>query len=311
MRKGLFYSLARVVIALSLVFISLFSFLVLTPLLSADKDNGNTLSLSRLPPQLAKVQTFIHDRRTHFSSTSQFSTMVSVPQKKKKIFLSIIILTYNNAPLVNRTLSALLAQQHLDPSSNSGPGLIPPWRWEVLLVDNGCFLATREVFNHYHRHHAINTASGSGSGSGGQHKHTTSTLQYIPLCNNTRYSVANNLAASQYVAPSTEWLLFLNDDVVPQQKPLQRGSGGGGSFLWNFYSLLAAHSRPRLRPNTSASPPSSSGSGSGQHMSGAPQHEVGAVGCKLLFGGESARQHKIVEAGSIILANGKTDNYLR
>ena len=195
------------------------------------------------------------------------------------VHLSIIILTFNNAPLVNRTLHTLLQQSHTPPSTSSRESLIPPWRWEVLLVDNGCLPSTKDVF-HYHdnNYHYLN----------GANVDIHSTLRYIPLCNNTRYSVANNLAVNQYAARSSQWFLFLNDDVVPQQ----RGTPGtGGSFLWNFHALVAAHSRHTTRQ---------------QGRSQSQQSSIGAVGCKLLFG-----HHKIVEAGSVILASGKTDNYLR
>jgi hypothetical protein len=281
MRRGVF-ALARVVITLSLVFIAIFTFLAST---------GD--DVRALPhQQFAQLQTFFQDHSYYHNnnyvpgddageggkgSTSP-AKHVEDSDSMSKIFLSIIILTYNNSPLVNRTLYSLLRYSD---------DITPPWHWEILLVDNGCFPSTRDVFDHHyhHRHHTTNQDQTQSM--------RPRRARYIPLCNNTRYSVANNLAARQYVAPSAQWLLFLNDDVVPQQ-----GRGRGGGFLWNFHALLSAHTR-RATENTS-----SNNSERGAEWRGG--HGIGAVGCKLLF-----ENHRIVEAGSLILASGKTDNYLR
>jgi hypothetical protein len=77
--------------------------------------------------------------------------------------------------------------------------------------------------------------------------------------------------ASTHASASSEWFLLLNDDVIPR-----------GSFFHNFHLTLLS-----LRST-------------GGHS------EVGAIGCKLLF----PNQH-IVEAGSLIRADGSTDNFLR
>ena len=184
-------------------------------------------------------------------------------------FLSIIILTYNKPQLVKQTLSTLLM------TSLSSEVVKLPWRFEVLLVDNGCFSSTREVVKKY-------TQSES------------SAVKYIPLCNNTHYSLANNLAVSGHASSSSKWLLFLNDDVIPQHyRNNKRKQFYGSSFLWNFHSLISVYDK-----NLS------------ENMFQYRGHDVGAVGCKMMFG-SGAFKHRIIEAGSSILANGKTTNYLR
>jgi glycosyltransferase involved in cell wall biosynthesis len=93
-------------------------------------------------------------------------------------------------------------------------------------------------------------------------------IVHLQLCNNTQYARAYNLA-TDFVSPASGWFLLLNDDVIPRPH-----------FLENFF-LQAA-------------------------LSASLGHEVGAIGCKLLF-----PNHRIVEAGSVIRADGSTDNFLR
>lgn len=263
--RGSFFSFVRKCIFVCLVSIALSSLFLTT-------FQPSLLTTSQ-PPRLVQLRGFLLQHPHEPSETNTTKKSAVDVLKQGDIFLSIIILTYNNAPLVNRTLSTLLrpASGKLNSSVLEKPHRLP-WRWEVLLVDNGCFPSTRDVFKQFTD---LTTTTSE----------TLSTVRYIPLCNNTRYSSANNLAANQYTAPSAKWLLFLNDDVVPQE---------GQGFLWNFHALLSAHARP--------SSFSKSTDGRGKRVPGS----VGAVGCKLLF-----ENQRIVEAGSTILASGKTDNYLR
>lgn len=262
----LIFEAARCLIVMSLLGVSLITIVIFMPF-------NTTHSMS---PRLTQLQSFIGASRGEEKVITMPAIRAAKTNFGEDVFLSVVILTYNSATLVNRTLSTLLQSPG---GSHVGASLIPPWRWEVLLVDNGCLPSTWEVYAHHRRYHTT-TKDGHDF---------PSSLRYIPLCNNTRYSVANNLAVSEYTARSAQWLLFLNDDVVPQQRGRP---GSGGSFLWNFHSLLAAHT---------SSHPSATRRGQQQK-----RYDIGAVGCKLLFG-----HHKIVEAGSVILSSGKTDNYLR
>ena len=194
----------------------------------------------------------IHSSPLLRRSSSSSSLSLSSPSH---VFLSIIILTFNNSLLLSQTLQTLL--------SPSRP-YDPPWQWEVLLIDNACFSSTFDLYKKYDRHSQ------------------THRLKYVPLCNNTRYSDANNVAVAQFASKSSQWLLFLNDDVIPQS--LSRKM----AFLGNFHRLLEAHGEYGF-DNTLQKHP-----------------RIGAVGCKLLFSNK-----RIVEAGSLILSSGKTDNYLR
>eukprot|EP01041_Mallomonas_annulata_P011609 gene11609-24306_t len=157
--------------------------------------------------------------------------------------ISIIILTYKNSELLARLLDTLCILH-----SN-----IP---FEVVVGDNGCFRETRALMQRY------------GASSSSRQIKTTSNVKYFPICTNERYATANNRAAAG-AAASTQWLLFLNDDVLPMS-----------GFLDNLQSVLDS-----------------------QELLG---RKVGALGCKLLF-----PDMRLVEAGSIVKADGSTDNFFR
>jgi O-antigen biosynthesis protein len=159
--------------------------------------------------------------------------------------LSVLILTYNNIATLREILVSFLMMS-------------PPATVEVIVIDNGCFPQTirllGEIAPLFESHLSADASKIS--------------LLYLQFCNNTQYALAYNLA-TKVVSPSSNWLLLLNDDVVPRPH-----------FLENFFlqaSLAVSLGR-----------------------------EVGAIGCKLLF-----PNHRIVEAGSVIRADGGTDNFLR
>ena len=182
-------------------------------------------------------------------------------EHQQKFLLSVVILTYNKASYINETLKTLL------PDVITSHLFILPWRFEVIIVDNGCFITTRNVIDY---HLELNKT----------------TIKYVPLCNNTQYSFANNLAVEKYVDSSSKWLLFLNDDVIPRHHNTSKHFYGSG-FLWNFNVLISVYDKRRS-------------------FLSSPLHDVGAVSCKMIQG-----KHLITEAGSSILSNGKTSKYLR
>ena len=109
--------------------------------------------------------------------------------------LSVIILTYKNSELLLRLLDALCS-------------LRSSWSYEVIVADNGCFAETKAVVERY-------GASTSGTS-------TSAFVKYLAICTNEKYAVANNKAVG-VASKSTEWFLFLNDDVMPMS-----------GFLTNF-----------------------------------------------------------------------------
>ena len=100
-----------------------------------------------------------------------------------KIDISIIILTYNQPSRVQSIVQSLM-------QSNCS------WIYEIIVADNGCFNDTLTMLNLLQSH--------SGKVA----------VRHIHICNNVAYSVANNIAATA-VSPTSKWLLFLNDDVLP------------------------------------------------------------------------------------------------
>jgi hypothetical protein len=157
--------------------------------------------------------------------------------------LSIVILTFNNSITLEK-------QFH---SFNS---LHLPYPIEIIVIDNGCFDNTKMVME------------------SDITKNTRYDLKiyYYPLCTNLKYATANNLAVKKYTSSNSQWILFLNDDVVPM----------GKEFIYNFNTVISMY-----------------------EFSGW-ENDIGAVGCKLYF-----PSNRINEAGSIVYANGKTDNFMR
>ena len=158
--------------------------------------------------------------------------------------ISTLILTYNNSAILDDILYSLLHQ-------------VSPVRVEIVVFDNGCFPSTQQVV----RKHQLVLASSSGG---------SLWLRYMPLCANEQYASAYNKAAES-VSSSSQWLLLLNDDVIPRD-----------NLFHNFHLLHDSWVTMRS------------------------VEEVGAVGCKLLFPSK-----RIVEAGSLVRADGTTDNFLR
>jgi len=103
--------------------------------------------------------------------------------------LSVIILTYKNSELLLRLLDALCSLHSI-------------WPYEVIVADNGCYAETKAVIERY----GASTSGTSTSNSPG--------VKYLPICTNEKYATANNRAVG-VASKSTEWFLFLNDDVMP------------------------------------------------------------------------------------------------
>jgi glycosyltransferase involved in cell wall biosynthesis len=159
--------------------------------------------------------------------------------------LSVLILTYNNSLILQEILQSFLSLETLPDFSFS---------LEIVVIDNGCFPSTLQIippFYPLYQNHLSNLS-----------------LVHLRFCNNTQYATAYNLAMHS-ISPTTDWILLLNDDVIPRSH-----------FIENFIHHLSIFSLLSL--------------------------EIGAVGCKLLW-----PNHRIVEAGSVIRADGGTDNFLR
>lgn len=107
-----------------------------------------------------------------------------IPPVQYDRFLTVIVLTYNNSAILSQQLQMIQSLQR-------------PYSIHVTVADNGCFPATRAVIHQYHN---VSTSS-------------LLTWSYLELCNNTPYATANNFAVA--ASPSSNWLLFLNDDVIP------------------------------------------------------------------------------------------------
>lgn len=162
---------------------------------------------------------------------------------ERNIFLSVICLTYNNSDILDAMLKSFTKMKL-------------PWSIELIIMDNGCFSSTLSVTDSYKiKFRQISNIH----------------FEYVPLCVNLHYSVANNLGVYRYSSPRSEWVLFLNDDIIPHDH----------SLLWNFNYQLSL-----LKSFNNA-------------------HRIGAIGCRLLY-----PNHRVNEAGSMIFSNGKTMNFL-
>ena len=98
--------------------------------------------------------------------------------------ISVVILTYKDSEMLSTLLDSICAT----PTESS---------LEIIVADNGCFTETKVLLDRY-------GASSSAS----------SFLKYLPICANVPFAEANN-RASRIASNSSQWLLFLNDDVLP------------------------------------------------------------------------------------------------
>ena len=98
------------------------------------------------------------------------------------ITVSVVILTYKSTELFPNLLSTVISQKQD--------------YFEVIIVDAGCLDEIKEVINKYFPKNSQ------------REKH----LKYLPQCDNPGYAIANNQAA-EMAARSSEWILFLNDDL--------------------------------------------------------------------------------------------------
>jgi glycosyltransferase involved in cell wall biosynthesis len=159
----------------------------------------------------------------------------NVIQRPNSVDVSVILLTYNKSDYI-AAISSSLFRCNID------------WSVELVVADNGCFDHTISV---------VNTI---------QSMYGAQRVRRIPICTNRRYADANNFAAVSVV---TKWILFLNDDVIPDD-----------SFLGNMKMFL--------------------------DQMGAIGVSLAAVAPKLLF-----PSGRVIEAGSIVRADGTTDNFYR
>jgi len=104
--------------------------------------------------------------------------------------VSVVILTYKKYDALAKLMSSVLKQKSCN--------------YEIIVADNGCLSETKTVVNEY------------GKGM----------IEYLPLCSNPGYAAGNN-AAVKGIDESSDWILFLNDDVVLKDE----------SFIHNMVTL--------------------------------------------------------------------------
>ena len=113
--------------------------------------------------------------------------------RREPMDVSVIVLTYNKSEYIPAIASSLFRCK-ID------------WSLQLIIADNGCYNNTISVVNDVQNIY-------------GAHR-----VRRIAICTNKRYADANNFAAK---ASDSKWLLFLNDDVIPED-----------SFLGNMKSFL-------------------------------------------------------------------------
>uniref|UniRef100_A0A7S1ZWM9 Glycosyltransferase 2-like domain-containing protein n=1 Tax=Ditylum brightwellii TaxID=49249 RepID=A0A7S1ZWM9_9STRA len=117
-----------------------------------------------------------------------------------EVDVSVIILTYKKHLALAKLLPSVLQQKKC--------------KFEIIIADNGCLEDTRKVID----------------GTFGDHDTDAQPrppLKYLPLCDNPGYAKGNN-AAVALASPTSERLLFLNDDIVL----------GSPRFIYNMVRLL-------------------------------------------------------------------------
>jgi GT2 family glycosyltransferase len=117
-----------------------------------------------------------------------------------EVDVSIIILTYKKHLALAKLLPSVLEQRKC--------------KFEIIIADNGCLEDTKKVID----------------GTFGDHDTDAQPwrpLKYLPLCDNPGYAKGNN-AAVALASPTSERLLFLNDDIVLRNP----------NFIYNMVRLL-------------------------------------------------------------------------
>jgi GT2 family glycosyltransferase len=99
-----------------------------------------------------------------------------------------VVLTYKKDEALAKLLPSLLYQD------------LP--NFEVVIVDNGCLLETKQVIGDAF----LAFDSSNGTDSEIPHK-------YLHLCDNPGHATGNN-AGVKLASPTSEYILFLNDDIV-------------------------------------------------------------------------------------------------
>ncbi len=153
----------------------------------------------------------LHFITVHYNHRSEQSranvrverSIINHENKTSYTMVSVVILTYKSTELFSNLLSTVISQKQD--------------YFEVIIVDAGCLDESKEVINKYYPKNSQ------------REKH----LKYLPQCHNPGYAVANNEGAGM-AARSSEWILFLNDDLELQ----------GDKFIDDMLQL--ANSKPNL-----------------------------------------------------------------
>jgi hypothetical protein len=107
----------------------------------------------------------------------------SIEEDTQIPIVSAIILTYKSHQKFERLLLSLLQQRQRS--------------FELVIADSGCLPETKEIISRVFS----------------KEENTWLSHKYIPLCHNPGYAIGNNEAV-KLANNSSEWILFLNDDIV-------------------------------------------------------------------------------------------------
>jgi GT2 family glycosyltransferase len=184
------------------------------------------------------------------NSSTSTKTLKKSPDNSGKVDISVVLLTYNQIPgVLERLLESILEQKKV--------------LFELIIADNGCQDSTVTTIMKI-----INTSELVGNSF-------LVGAKYIQQCDNPGYGQGNNQAV-RATDPSSQWILFLNDDII-----LNNG------FLSSLHKTTLRQSNYRAL--------------------GFSPSAVGAVGCKLV----SEDGTELLEAGSLIWKNAVCAGYGR
>ena len=128
-------------------------------------------------------------------------------ETKPVVIFSVIIVTYNQPIKLDKLLRSIEVQRYCPP-------------FEVIVVDNGCMRDTQYIVNRYDRRTKLKVDKAkleTDRDTVGKRMNPTKIaspllFKYVSSCTNIGYSQGNNVGA-QVASSTSQWLLFLNDDV--------------------------------------------------------------------------------------------------
>ena len=141
--------------------------------------------------------------------------------------VSLVILTHNKPKLLRKALVTIMVQD-------------VDFQYEIIVIDSGCLDETASTVKRF-----------------------VPDALYIPICNNPGFAAGNNQGVAT-AAPSSKWLLFLNDDLEFEDRFLQPmvdvvrlhpDAGGAGCKLVSFDGVcLIQCTKPRGSPKSRRAP---------------------------------------------------------